>query len=288
MKRLLYGTPLMMVAYALTAQPSVAAERREAVIGAESETAHTVVPGGFGRLVFGAQDRTGYQPQFRPESRQVAGEQARWTDSGEGCGDDKRLSYFTPRFSGFQFGASYAAACGGRVADTTRSADGRDGLVSLGADFERKIDRFELGLSAGYSHGDRPSGAAGGDPEALAFGARFGFGNFRFGGFYGSRLDDAQGLSGDPSVDVAGFGIGLSYATGAWDLSVMYLRGEGEDRIDEESARDALRLGAEYNLGPGIDLSGSVGWVDRETATGAGPERDDGGWYVVGGVKVSF
>ena len=51
---------------------------------------------------------------------------------------------------------------------------------------------------------------------------------------------------------------------------------------------DYVHLGAMYKLGPGVTLKGTIAYASIEDEFGAAPGSDDDGFYVVGGIVVSF
>jgi predicted porin len=209
------------------------------------------------------------------------------------CNDDNRLTYFTPRFSGFQFGLSYTPNCGGGVdvggdggtGGLATTAGGIHDVISLGANFQRKFDQVELGLAVTYSFGEEPAGNVGSDPETFHVGGNIGFGGFSLGASYNENFSAIN--VGGVSNEAWGFQGGVSYETGPWHFSVIYLHGERDGFVaapgDDEL--DSIHLAANYDLGPGVTLAGTIGWADYKDEAGA---LDNEGWFIVGGMKLAF
>jgi hypothetical protein len=207
------------------------------------------------------------------------------------CNDDDRLSYFTPRFSGFQFGVSYTANClggvdlgdfGGGVAAT---AAGIHDVINLGANFVRKFDQVSLAFALGYGFGEEPAGNAGSDPDNFHIGALLGFGGFSVGASYNENFSAINvGAFNNEAWGIQG---GVSYETGPWHMSIIYIHGErdGSVAVAGEDTIDTVHLGLNYDLGPGVQLRGTIGWADYNDEV---PAIDNEGWFIVGGMAVSF
>jgi len=281
----------------------------------------------WGQIVFGSENSAMYLMGYGPDQFGVttlSGDSSQWINAGGqagggsifatganpfrtpwgsanievdgSCNDDKKLTYFTPRFSGFQFGASYSANClsqdvNGLTAVTDASIEN---IVSLGANYVQKFDQVSVAISGGYAFAEKPAGNTGDDPKAVIVGAKIGFGGFSIGGYYGDHYDAMDTGGGTFSNENMGWAVGGSYATGPWGVSLVYAHGEREGLVADsaEDERDIVELGVKYSLGPGVSLHGSVYWIDYEAETNAAGlaagEFDNDGFAVVGGMKVSF
>jgi predicted porin len=284
--------------------------------GDQIDESYLQITGSIGQVVFGSENSAHYKMAFGPNQFGVtalSGDTTSWINQGgqggggagrfrtpfgspwnevdAGCNDDKRLTYFTPRFSGFQFGASYTANCGSQDTNALGTDGTIENVLSLGANFVRKFDQISVRGSVGYSFGEEPSGNTGDDPQVMTVGANIGFAGFTLGGYYGDTLDAIH--SGAASIadnDNMGYAIGGSYSTGPWALSLTWSHGEREGLIadPDEDETDRIELGAQYSLGPGVALRSSVYFVDAESEDGTAAEWDNDGWAVVGGMRVSF
>ncbi|MEQ9122005.1 MAG: porin [Alphaproteobacteria bacterium] len=188
--------------------------------------------------------------------------------------DSEKLTYFTPRFAGFQVGVSYVPQHNQDADAPPQEANGvRDDGFAVAANFNRSFNDFSVKASAGYQDfGD--DDLVSGDLESYQFGLQLGYAGFVLAGTYGEEdraVDDEQET----------IGIGLSYATGPFGVSLAYIGAE-RDAIDDQ--QDAFELGAKYALGPGVDVKGSVYYAEREIANNDVAE----GFAIVGGLDLSF
>ncbi len=212
--------------------------------------------------------------------------------------DSDKVTYFTPRFWGFQLGVSYTPdnteelgfALRPDVTPagvTPQQSEAFEGAIN----WEGSFSGIEIGAYAAYSWADLEGPAPGvaplvafEDQEMWGAGASFSYMGFTLGGSY--RWTD-QGLSGS-NTDRWDANIGLVYAWGAWSVGAAYGHGEvevgagaGEDELD------MLEFGFVYNLGPGIDLSGGVQFVDFDSDTGGAAAENDAVLGILG-TSISF
>ena len=115
-------------------------------------------------------------------------------------------------------------------------------------------------------------------------------GGITFGGSYKDISSTETGIDGTAnSPEETGFDIGIQYDTGPWSVSATYLQAEqplaaattGDDEVS------TIALGANYVLGPGIDLQGNVVWTEWNDEGTADANNNDG-WAVIGGIMVTF
>ncbi|MBX3505801.1 MAG: porin [Parvibaculum sp.] len=189
--------------------------------------------------------------------------------------DANKVTYFTPRFAGFQLGLSYTP-------ETTYNGPNPNGLfvnpnntsiedvVEVALNYAGSFGGLDLGLSGFYVTGDAPA-FAGGDPEELGFGANLGFGGFTLGGAWYQSED--LGLFGPSFATGTGveeevWTVGLSYATGPWTVGVAYLQDEISVTGVADNKMKTWQAGGGYNLGSGVDVGLDLQMSDVETAFG--------------------
>jgi len=256
--------------------------------------------GSFGRIEMGTDNGAAYRMHYGIASKGIGideGDVANWvagvngnlrrTNQGVAIENDQnKLTYFSPRINGFQFGASYMpssedinddnpGADPGQEADTER-----DNAWTVAANYTGSFDALSLKASLTYTDaGD--DGAIVGDETAMSAGIQLGFGGFTASFAYGEheRDDDPAGAAVPQDVNI--FGFGLAYSAGPAGVSVAYIRGEdSENNLNQ----DALELGASYAIGPGVTAKGSVYYAAGED-TGADVANGIG---VAAGLALSF
>jgi len=255
--------------------------------GDQIDEQYAYVEGSFGRFIMGSENAASYLMHYGIPSHGAtidSGDATNWIAGGDftmartnGRGidnDSEKLTYFTPRFSGFQVGVSYVPQMNQDADTAPQEANGvRDNGWSVAANFNRSFNDFSVKASAGYEDfGD--DDAVTGDLESYQFGLQLGYAGFVAAGTYGQE---------DRAVDTEQetIGLGLSYASGPFGVSLAYI-GADIDNIDDE--QDTFELGAKYALGPGVDVKGSVFYLERETGGTTTAE----GFAVVGGLDLSF
>ncbi|MBO6784423.1 MAG: porin, partial [Alphaproteobacteria bacterium] len=146
-------------------------------------------------------------------------------------GDSTKMTYFTPRFAGFQLGASLTPDSGVQAgtADLFGETD-NDGdfenTVGLGANYVGKFDEVGIGLSVVGEFGDDESTSgsdqAQEDLEIWGIGGKVDFAGFTFGAHwrdYGdTNLTNAVANAGGDGGDQ--WSVGLGYQAGPWGVSV--------------------------------------------------------------------
>ncbi|MBR9779955.1 MAG: porin [Rhodospirillales bacterium] len=278
-----------------------------AVVELEGETSsdqideqYLYVSGNFGRIEMGKNDSAADSMQIvAPAVGPVGvndGDLDIWVnsyliDTTVPNGDQNRVTYFTPSFSGFRAGVSFAddsgkngsfdknvsnGAIGGLHSDTSGSGDN---IVSGALEYMGDFNGISLGVSA--------IGENWGEGNLVGGGLNVGFGNFTVGGSY-SHTDDDYGFSeGSRNPDDTDqLDVGVSYEMGAAAVSLTYgyaeygngSRGNGTGEI---STAD---LGLAYTLGAGVAWKSSIFWFDDEV-DGA---EDNDGYGVVTGLALTF
>jgi len=191
----------------------------------------------------------------------------------DGNNDAQRLTYFTPRFSGFQLGASYA-----RDAQQDSGAQVNEDLdVVLGNIFDISVNYtnnfggFDVAASARYGTGDAPGGN---DPDVYSFGLNLGAAGFTVGGSYAAQDGGSAINEGDF------FDVGISYGNGPWAASATFSHSD----YDGGASVDRFLLGATYKLGPGVKAGGYAAYVEEDDVQAS----DVDGFIIGTGFKLNF
>ena len=266
--------------------------------GDQIDEQYAYVEGSFGKFVIGSENSAPYQMGYGTRSQGVtidSGDINNWiagidfamaTTNGNLArqdNDSEKITYFTPRFEGFQLGAYYTPE---HAQDIDAAPNNNNGVLddgfAVGVNFDRKFNDFRIQASAGYQdYGDDDAVGAGIDPEALSFGLRLGYAGFTLSGAY-FQMDNRRLIANN---ELETFGISLDYSAGPFGVSAAYTTGEEENRVaGQNSVQDAFELGARYNLGPGVQARGSILYGERRQANVDVAE----GFAVVGGLQLGF
>lgn len=217
--------------------------------------------------------------------------------------DSGKITYLTPRFGGFQIGASYIPnlEAGGDDNSALRTCGRCNGFHNGwagGANYTADFDGFGLALSAGAMTADAgSSGPGGADTDNLfawSLGGRASLAGFSagFGFAKGEQGRGGVGGGGGGTIQVnsTGWTVGAAYEVGPYKVGVDYYRGVGNpntvgaDTSGDQRLDQAVVSGT-YALGPGIRLVGGLFWYDGESE-GNVVENDGVGFAT--GFKLGF
>ncbi len=305
--------------------------------GDQIDESYMYIKGSFGEILLGSENSAGYKmtyaapdvtfinvnsgslTSFIPFSGAEAGADIFRGTLGSSYlenarnNDAQRFTYFTPRFSGFQMGVSYARD--GRQDDNTQvdtDAELHD-LFDVGANYVNSFGDFNVALSGRYGIASVKGES---DPEVWAVGLNLGMSGFTIGGSYGEQ-DNAGTMDGEV------YDLGISYETGPWGFSFTYFHGENQgnpdagavaahvglvdldmdpltpdtigiiaavpaaaERGDEEV--DQYLVAISYDLAKGVNIGGYAAYIDFDDASG-GTNNDSVDGFIIGtGIKVKF
>ena len=206
-------------------------------------------------------------------------------------GDATKVTYFSPRFSGFQIGASWTpdsgVASGGAVADSDSDGD-FENVASLAANYVGTFGDARIGLSAHMQRGtdEAAGGAEIEDLSVVGVGGNVAFGGFMLGAHYVDmgdfQLTEAQTTAGADGGTL--WSVGAGYQAGPWGVSAWYHKGEKDNSTTASAAgateTEVVRygLGAGYAVAPGWDLRAELSWHKHDnptTAAGVGGTTDN-------------
>ena len=265
------------------------------------DESYLFVRGEFGEIVLGTENGAAYAMSYGIPSAGAgidSGDVCNWGAPG-GCfelsttngnfarrdNDGAKIRYISPRFSGFQFGASW-------VPEATQDDDGfptegsnngvnEEGIFSVAGNYDNKFDDIRVRISLAYQGITDANGTSENDAWNAGVGARIGFGGFTLSGAYHHM--NSRSLTRD---EQSTFGLGVMYGSGplAVSLSGVWADVDGTaGNPDDEQL--TVELGGSYALGPGVKAAGSLFYNDRDN----GPNGNStDGFAVVGGIKLSF
>jgi outer membrane protein OmpU len=199
------------------------------------------------------------------------------------AGDSQRLTYFTPRFSGFQLGVSYTPNAtedfNGYVDTRAARANGWSPSVN----YVNTIAGIRVAASAGMAYYPELDGAAantanGNSVRDYSAGLQLGMGAFTVGGGY--RVIDAPLSTADGTV----YSVGAGYQAGPIALTLSYLQSNANGTVGQ-TGDDVVKqtiLGAAYTMGPGVDLIGAIINQSYKDETGLAVNQNSGSAGIVG------
>lgn len=229
--------------------------------------------------------------------------------------DSTKVTYFTPKFSGFQAGVSYAPEYQGfNIAGLTGVGGSSGENVVFTDDTTIASDIFEVGLGydgevrgvmfkfgANYVSGNAIDGDI--DPltvgvqsvediSAWSLGAQVGYNGFRFGGGYTHDGDSLQ-FDGVGDDTVTSWNVGATYENGPWGVGVSYLNTDFDDNAFAKTLfagaaggdYSAWALGGTYTVAPGLTVGADAAFYDRNAT---GTVNDEDGFVLVTDVTAAF
>jgi len=218
------------------------------------------------------------------------------TGSSAGLLADK-VVYYTPRFNGFQVGASYTPSSN-RTGDGTKSATGgfapnniyganaQDQRLEIAAGYDASLYGVGVKVSGGYGHAQLENNLAGAgglsgpvvaqlkDEQSWIAGAQLSYMGWTFGGGYlwdnNGQSFHSGSLNADGESNV--WNAGLGYEVGPYHAGVTYYDSETDvihTATSTFKSNDELKrwvIGGGYKVAPGVDLETTLQFQDYATA----------------------
>jgi len=257
------------------------------------QEAFAYLEGGFGRVEIGGTDGAAFKmhytsPWFVPgngvDSPNIFNSNALSSTSGTVAAnspssyaliteDAPKISYFTPRLSGFQLGVSYTPDAtvrdpfsNGFGVSPTAGA-GIQEVFEIAANYAGEIGNVELGVDVYYVTGDGPASAP--DPEEIGVGASLGFAGFTLGGAYKETEDLWLGVASTPGAEEQVWTVGLAYKTGPWTVGAAIIDSEWTTSASANTPwrTEMIQVGGGYSLGAGVDLGLDIQFIENDYGT---------------------
>ncbi|MCR9071052.1 MAG: porin [Alphaproteobacteria bacterium] len=263
--------------------------------GDQIDESYMIIKGSFGEINIGSENSAMYKMHYAPSDFGIginSGDQGDWAAlSGSGisnsgyfrgvlgstyiepnrANDSEKLTYYTPRFAGFQIGASYSPDTNQDNNGPVDRNTGVSDMVAFGLNYTGDFSGVSIGASLGY--GTFLESASGtNEPEAINAGLTIGFGGFGIGGSW-ANADDSN-------ADGDAYNLGVSYSTGPFGVSLTYFNGDVEGGTEQNT----YHLSGKYALGPGVSANATLGYAEFESNTGAEIDAT----YLVTGIRLSF
>ena len=181
--------------------------------------------------------------------------------------DETKLTYYTPRVSGFQAGVSYGPNAGAKGTNADIDGNGKgQGFWEAGVTYKGKTASMKYEVAAVATHiydGDDDFGGdgwgIGGTIESGAFSASAGY----------SENSDWRKNNSDQTA----WSVGAGYNGGAWTAALVYVDSELDvDNSTNEDEFNSLSLQLGYNLGGG--LTTALGIYDMEVKSNGATVND--------------
>lgn len=207
--------------------------------------------------------------------------------------DATKVTYYTPRFYGFQAGLSYAPEVGSmsdgeqvQFLENVGAGPFQENFFEAGLNYRETFG--EVGVLAGltFDVADAKDGSGREDVNAWGLGGRITYKGFAFGGGYVDNGDSNNPVA-TPSDDETAWNVGATYKDGAWGLSVNYLAEDYETAGGRSGAGgeyDALVFGGTYKIADGLTTGADLAFFDRDKVTGT----DDDGYVFILETKAAF
>lgn len=195
--------------------------------------------------------------------------------------DSTKITYYSPRFAGFQAGVSFSPNTNA-TGTTVPSNAGFENLWSGGLNYAAQWDSIGFKAAVTGQTADAKA-AAGQDIEAWDAGANVSFAGFTVGASYGD-WDDSLAVNTDADYWDAGVG----YEFGAFSASASYIDSTVELANGTENEFNNIVLGLDYKLAPGLVPYAEVSFFDYDGAAGSTIADDNQGTVVILGTELSF
>lgn len=231
---------------------------------------------------------------------------------GVNADKDEKITYFSPRIAGFQFGASFTPTsckvgspatgvnvCGIGTAYGLKNVTGKqDQVLELGANYVNSFGPVDASIYVGYGHGTLDANTSTNtfrNQDQYGVGGALVWAGFTLGAAYRyNNMGIRQGSTtlGNLPDQQQDWQVGLSYAWDQWTVGAQYQHTAarvktatgtkaGTDTLDGYSA------GVNYLLGPGITLVGGIQYFDLGSYTNL-PQNQNKAWNYVVGTKLEF
>ena len=206
--------------------------------------------------------------------------------------DGELISYFTPRFAGFQAGLSYIPSADEDVNNQRALSGGNADYEgwSMGLNYEGKFSGVGVGVAVGYNTMNA-SAVGRDDPEVWGGGIRLDFSGIRLSASYVDR-DDQKTAGVTSAAGQETIELGVKYTFGPNAVSISHLRAESTSSSNATGDGDEAKstfVGYARTLGPGVSWQLGAIFADfDDAAAGAAAGTSNDGRALVTALKVRF
>lgn len=203
----------------------------------------------------------------------------------ESTDNNNKITYYSPRFSGFQLGLSYAPDLTDKGQTVTRTDAGASAgdIIDAALAYEGQWDQVSIGAALTGTFGDSDT-AGTEDLGAWNFGLKLGYENVALAASYGDWDDSLRATGANNESDY--WTVGLAYTGGPFGLSATYMNSDYETGAAAENEFDNLVIGADYQLAPGLTPYAELSFYEFDVAGGAAGDND--GTVFILGTQLAF
>ncbi|PCI40609.1 MAG: hypothetical protein COB46_06560 [Rhodospirillaceae bacterium] len=197
-----------------------------------------------------------------------------------------KLKYVSPNFSGVNVFASYTA--NDQAADITGASSNASDAYTYGIAFGGEVGGASV--AADVTHMD-----FGGNTETNHFGLSVGMAGFTVGGGYSDFNENRStsillaAAADAKSTDGSSWELGVGYETGPYSIAAAYMtaKNNGAAALSADNKDKKWQIGATYDLGAGVALSGMY-WNSKATTESVATTDDFQVSGVIAGIEVGF
>jgi outer membrane protein OmpU len=208
------------------------------------------------------------------------------SDQGdETTNNNNKITYYTPRFSGFQLGLSFAPDQTDRGQTVTRvdtTAGQAENIISGGVNYEGQWDQIGLAASATGEWGNAEATGFE-DLAAYALGAKISYAGFSLAGSWADWGDSLTTAVSNTDADY--WTLGLAYDGGIWGVSATYLDSSFDPAGVTEHEFQNFVVGADYKLAPGLTPYVEASFFEYDPN---GSVNDNDGYVFLVGSQLAF
>ncbi len=225
-----------------------------------------------------------------------------------------KISYYTPRFAGFQVGASYAPDGEGQGnRDDSIGSEDLDSLynqatntafenyVEVGANYEADFDDIGFAFGGSYVYAGAKGSSSGPsdkveDLNGFQVGTSVEYMGFTLGGGYVWQGDSGITQDVRNKQDSTGYNFGLQYETGPFIVGANALFAENQGYGSKDNQLDVYSVGATYVLAPGLSTfvegtfvpANEGSYFDASAVDNTSTYDSNSGSAIIVGTKVEF
>jgi len=206
--------------------------------------------------------------------------------------DGEAVSYYTPRMSGFQVGATYHPSSEEDLGTRSLKSAGDHEGFSFGTNYVTKMDNAKIAVAAGYATAQ--ANGATNNVDVWGVATKVSFNGFNVAASWMERSDRNNTVTGQTIAKGNGsesLELGANYVFGPNGVSVNYLQADatGTGTVGKGDNLDVMSLAYRRTLGPGVSFSLTAFFADyNDGAAGASAGTSNDGQALVSAIKVKF